>query len=164
MQRKNTDESRRTVLKKSAVGASLVAGGLIASSGSAAADDGDDCLCDLPGVIEIGDVDVDLTDVEVLEEGDSSSDTLIRVEGRGEYAFAVFADDITVEYGDVDITVADTTISDSDEFYVEGSVDADSDVDAEQYVEFVVEGVEMIAADVLGTDVDVFLDGDQANS
>ena len=156
-------ESRRTVLKKGAVGAGAVAGGLVATGGSGAALDTDD-LSDLSGIVEIGDVEVDLEEVDVLSEGDGSDDELVTVRGRGEYAFVVFADDITLEHGNVSITVADTSISDSRAFYIEGTVDADSPVDAEQYVAFVVEGVEMIATDVLGTDVDVFLDADEEDA
>lgn len=157
------DESRRTVLKKSVAGASIVTGGLIASSGSGAALD-TNLLDDGTDIIEIGDIEVDVEELDVLAEGDGSGSELVTVEGRGEYAFVVFADDITLEHGNVDLTVDDTSFSDSRAFYVEGSVDGDSPVDVEQYVEFVVEGVEMIATDVLGTDVDVFLDADEEDS
>ena len=140
----------------------MVAGGMIANSGSVAALDTE--LLDDTDVLEIGTIEVDTADLEVLAEGDGSSCEGVTVEGRGEYAFVVFADAVTVKYGDVDITVDETSVSDSRAFYIEGSVDGDSDVDAEKYVEFVVEGVEMIASDVLGTDVDVFLDADEEDA
>lgn len=157
----NSTTSRRTILKTSAAGAGIVAAGVITNSAAIAALD----TGDLDGkTIDFGSETVELGDLDVLVDSSGTGDEHVAVEGKGEYAIVVFADDVVVEHGDVTVTIAETELSDSRAFYLEGSVDTDSDVDAKRYVEFVVDGVEMIATDVLGTDVDVFLNADEEDA